>query len=465
MLRIGRPVSCRRNRGPRLSLSLLCPTSLFRGAAHPVVNIRTSEHQKEPNDWLPEKFGLQIGDQYIALKVEELVPLREQLKKARVQGEAFVEFGEGKVRIPVTAEAEELLSKLLGVVKPETDHTKQPDSDGKPEPISDEKHVLIVEENFDKAGFSRKVTPRAGPKPSFPAAIRPILKKHQQSGLAWLQSSWASGYPGVLLADDMGLGKTLQALSFLAWLREISASVRQSGGQKGPVIIVAPTGLLANWEKEHNLDLHDPGLGDICRAYGRHLKTLKISSTRDIDRGAPSLDQRRIQQADWVLTTYETLRDYHMSFATIPFVCAVFDEMQKIKSATSLLTRTAKTVNANFTIGLTGTPIENQVSDLWCIMDIVHPGYLGDLKSFSAKYHPDDEGALEQLHSMLLGATAEGHAPMLRRMKADELEGLPENKFIFENGQCRRRKLVCMPKLLAGPNNQNPDQCLKLYIY
>jgi len=83
----------------------------------------------------------------------------------------------------------------------------------------------------------------------------------------------------------MGLGKTLQALAFLAWLREVSAWVRQSGGPKGPVIIVAPTGLLANWEKEHNLHLHEPGLGDICRAYGRHLKNLKISNTRDIDRG------------------------------------------------------------------------------------------------------------------------------------------------------------------------------------
>jgi hypothetical protein len=388
--------------------------------------------KREPNDWLPEKFGLQIGDQYIVLKTEQLVPLREQIKEARANGEPFIEFGaegEEKVRVPTTVAAEESLSSLLGMVRPEPGpRPEAPNGTMPPETPSNQKHVLIVEENFDKPGFSRKVTPRIGSEPGLPAAIRPTLKRHQHSGLAWLQDTWSRGYAGVLLADDMGLGKTLQALAFLAWLREVRATIRQSGGPKGPFIIVAPTGLLANWEKEHNLHLHDPGLGDICRAYGRHLKTLKTSSTRDVDRGAPSLDHRRIQEADWVLTTYETLRDHHMSFAAIPFVCAVFDEMQKVKSPTSLLTRAAKTLNANFTVGLTGTPIENQLPDLWCIMDIINPGCLEDLKSFSARYHPDDETALEELHGTLLDARPERPPPMLRRMKADELEGLPEKR-------------------------------------
>jgi len=64
-----------------------------------------------------------------------------------------------------------------------------------------------------------------------------------------------------------------------------------------------------------------------------------------------------------VLTTYETLRDYHLSFASIRFTCVVFDEMQKVKSPSSLLTRAAKTLNSNFVLGLTGTPIENQLAD------------------------------------------------------------------------------------------------------
>jgi SNF2 family DNA or RNA helicase len=143
---------------------------------------------------------------------------------------------------------------------------------------------------------------------------------------------------------------------------------------------------------------------------------LKTPSTRGLDRGAPALDHRRMQEANWVLTTYETLRDHHLSFGSIRFSCAVFDEMQKVKSPSSLLTRTTKSLNADFTLGLTGTPIENQLSDLWCIMDIICPGSLGDLKEFSAKYVAEDEEALEKLHNMLLVGNSDVPATMLRRM-------------------------------------------------
>jgi SNF2 family DNA or RNA helicase len=360
------------------------------------------------------------------LDSKDIEPLREKIREARKSGEPFVEFGDDNIRIPATADAEQSLATLLGQVKPaQHDGARDVGSCDDENKESKQKHVLIVEENFEALGFKRQVTPRAGNIGGLPAAIRPALKNHQRSGLAWLQETWLGGYPGVLLADDMGLG--IQALAFLAQLREMRTR-DQTGHFRGPILIVAPTGLLANWEKEHNAHLHEPGLGAICRAYGRHLGALKTASSRDVDRGAPSLDQRRIQQADWVLTTYETLRDYHLSFAAIPFACAVFDEMHKVKSPASLLTRAAKTVNANFTMGLTGTPIENQLADLWCIMDIVNPGFLGDLKSFSAQYHPDDMTALENLRMILLDANSDGPAPILRRMKADHLDGFPEKK-------------------------------------
>lgn len=383
--------------------------------------------KKEPNDWLPEKFGLQVGGQYVVLKQDEIEPLREQIKQARSRGEDFVEFGLENVKIPATPDAEYSLSQLLGAVAPASNSTIKNDSDEPSATVSGQKSVLIVEENFDKLGFARRITPRGQVQISLPAAVRPSLMKHQQRGLTWMQQAWSGGYPGVLLADDMGLGKTLQALGFLMWLRESRSPNRLAGSPKGPIIIVAPTGLLANWEKEHANHLHTPGLGELCRAYGRHLKLLKMTSSRAIDHGAPSLDHRRIQEADWVLTTFETLRDHHLSFASIRFSCAVFDEMQKVKSPSSLLTRAAKTLNADFTVGLTGTPIENQLADLWCIMDIISPGCLGDLKEFSSKYSPDDEEALKQLHEMLLSsAEIDKPAPMLRRMKSDELDGLPE---------------------------------------
>jgi hypothetical protein len=381
--------------------------------------------KRDPNDWLPEKFGLQIEDQYVVIEGDELSPLREQIRVARAEGAAFVEFGTEKTRIPASAATEEALSNLFGIVQPSGKPEAQPASATRADAIGAARPVLIVEENFDKSGFTRKIMPRGAVEVRLPSALRASLKPHQRSGITWLQETWFGGYPGVLLADDMGLGKTLQALSFLAWLREVK-SVRKGSDLKCPILIVAPTGLLPNWESEHNLHLHDPGLGNICRAYGRHLRSLKSEATSHRAEEVLSLDRRRIQQADWVLTTYETLRDHHISFASIPFISVVFDEMQKVKSPTSLLTRAAKTLNADYIIGLTGTPIENHLADLWCIMDIISPGLLGDLKGFIGKYRAEDEKALEELHTSMLMPRTTGPAPMLRRMKADELDGLPK---------------------------------------
>jgi len=133
------------------------------------------------------------------------------------------------------------------------------------------------------------------------------LKTHQLAGLAWLQDAWRQGRPGVLLADDMGLGKTLQALAFLAWLREGMAI---SVVSPAPVLIVAPTGLLENWREEHDRHLAKPGLGRLLRAYGKDLAQHRIVSAD----GQPGLAPDALRSAEWVLTTYETLRDYDKDF-------------------------------------------------------------------------------------------------------------------------------------------------------
>ncbi|MEH2524191.1 MULTISPECIES: SNF2-related protein [unclassified Bradyrhizobium] len=379
--------------------------------------------KREPNSWLPERFGLQVGGVYLELKPDDVAPLRDAITTAKQKGEEYVEFGEQKIRVPTSEETERSLAELMGAISPSPALTPiaSPTTPEPNEPLREDRHVLLVEENFDSLGFTKKATPRGGPALGTPTALRPSLMKHQSIGLQWIQQNWLNGRAGVLLADDMGLGKTLQALSFLSWLKES----RQRSGLKRPVIIVAPTGLLANWGKEHDQHLHEPGLGEICRAYGRHLQVLKIPSEREVDRGGPALDHRRMQQADWVLTTYETLRDHHLSFASIPFACAVFDEMQKVKSPSSLLTRAAKTLNADFILGLTGTPIENELSDLWCIVDIITPGFLGDLKEFSKKYLADDDAAMVALHNALLSGQPGAPSAMLRRLKSEELDGLP----------------------------------------
>jgi len=105
-----------------------------------------------------------------------------------------------------------------------------------------------------------------------PDLLKTQPKQHQIDGLSWLQSHWIVGSVGALLADDMGLGKTFQALAFLAWLKE---QMHAGLIANRPILIVAPVGLLRNWEAEHGLHLSSPGLGDVVRAYGDHIKFLK----------------------------------------------------------------------------------------------------------------------------------------------------------------------------------------------
>jgi SNF2-related domain/Helicase conserved C-terminal domain/Restriction endonuclease len=386
---------------------------------------------RDPNDWLPERFGVRVGDKYVPVAAEDLPILRQAVETALERGEPKVTFnGE---ELPATRDTLDALSNLIGVVRPTA--SAAPSDPPPQEEEKPHKHVLVVGENFEQIDFTRELKPRlAYGGWEIPVLVKTPLKPHQRAGITWLLRTWTKGYPGVLLADDMGLGKTFQLLIFFAWLREKMGDPPVS--RRAPLLVVAPTGLLKNWEDEHDMHLHGPGLGQLCRAYGSHLGRLKTQRFRDIETGMPALDDAAMRQCDWVLTTYETLRDYHFSFAKIRFACAALDEMQKVKNPASLLARAAKTINSEFIVGLTGTPIENRLEDLWAIMDILSPGRLGDLKSFSATYKPQESASLERLRAMLLDETGDEPAPVLRRLKADHLHGLPE-----KHVHVRRRKM------------------------
>jgi SNF2 family DNA or RNA helicase len=107
---------------------------------------------------------------------------------------------------------------------------------------------------------------------------------------------------------------------------------------------------------------------------------------------------------------------------------AIFDEMQKIKDPGTLNTWASKAMNADFVIGLTGTPIENRIEDLWSIMDRVFPGFLADLKNFSKAHQQASEEKYRALSDRLLKPIEGAPAIMLRRMKDDVLEGLPPKR-------------------------------------
>lgn len=393
---------------------------------------------KQPNSWLPEKFGIKIADKFVQINPGDVEKFREEVSKRiftldvkDFDQEPFICDGE-EVFFPKTREGlEETLSaleKLSGIVKPDIKSEDRDPITGNQEDIIKNKlhQFLLIEDNISDVRYHLKPVKRSSSQLyDYPVALKSTLKAHQEKGLKWLIDSWTSGIPGVLLADDMGLGKTLQALTFLAWIKE-----RKNSGEKScsePVLIIAPTGLLSNWQREIQTHLREPFLGEICKAYGKNLSAVKILNQNDISTGQTNIDRDQLRKFDVVLTTYETYRDYHHSFGGIRFSVAVLDECQKIKNPKSQVNRAVASMNAEFVIAMTGTPVENAMEDLWAILDRAWPGFLGSLKLFSSRYSSNDQEVLVELTKRLKEpSTNEVSSPiMYRRMKEDILNDLP----------------------------------------
>ena len=244
---------------------------------------------------------------------------------------------------------------------------------------------------------------------------------YQKEGIRWMAQNWKAGYQGVLLADDMGLGKTMQVLGLIS-------GIKNAYGEKdmNSVLVVAPVSLLANWESEFIHFVKEGVFEEIVPLYG--------NSFRDFKRGHDlRLDFSPVAKNRIVLTSYETLRNYDISFGCIDWSFMVLDEAQKIKNPVTLITNAVKSMKYDFAIAITGTPVENAWVDLWSIMDFVEPGRLRDLKNFCNTY----QNLLKKLHGDMAGQEALGkkleqelQPIFLRRQKTDYMEGLPHKEVI-----------------------------------
>ncbi|MET4481576.1 SNF2-related protein [Bradyrhizobium sp. F1.13.3] len=373
------------------------------------------------NSWLPERFSVVLAGKLITGEPDDVPDWIEQVKVAIATKAAEVSIG--GVDVPTNSPG--LLATLQRLRPAEVQPT-----DVKARKVDETPkrriHILQTKSNFDSSEFKRQMKARQLGDVSLPP-MKAKLKSHQEEGVSWLTSSYVTGWPGVLLADDMGLGKTLQSLSFLMIL------LRERVVRRGrPALVVAPTSLLRNWQDEHAKFAFDEGLGKPLVAFGSQLRGLRLGKT-NID-GLMLLDAAQIANANWVLTTFETIRDYHMSFAQIPFSVAVLDEIQKAKNPATRINAALKTLNVDFVISMTGTPVENSISDLWAITDITAPGYFSSLREFMKTYgkaQPAEarQSALEKLSAELLqksevdGRVVPPYA--LRRMKEDVAKDLP----------------------------------------
>ncbi|QFF97957.1 ATP-dependent helicase [Psychrobacillus glaciei] len=206
----------------------------------------------------------------------------------------------------------------------------------------------LMEQLSEKKGF-----PEVQVSPNLLTSLRP----YQQLGLEWLVFMRNEQF-GACLADDMGLGKTIQLISYLL-------HVHEKQEQSAPSLIICPTSVLGNWQKE--LAKFAPSL-NVQTHYGN-------ARTKEID-----------QTADIVLTTFGTAMQDIESLQEIVWSSITLDEAQNIKNMHTKQSRAIRKLTGAHHIALTGTPVENRLSELWSIFDFIHKGYLGSFRKFQENY-------------------------------------------------------------------------------
>jgi SNF2 family DNA or RNA helicase len=231
-----------------------------------------------------------------------------------------------------------------------------------------------------------------------PRNLKAQLRPYQQRGYAWLYKNARIGF-GSLIADDMGLGKTLQIITLLLRLKEDGEL------DKKKALVVVPTTLLTNWDKE--IKRFAPALGvHIYHGSNRDLKPLK--------------------EADILLTTYGVARSETAVLQKQKWLLLVIDEAQNIKNPGTAQTKAIKKIPAAIKIAMSGTPVENRLSEYWSIFDFSNKGYLGNLKSFKKDFAKPieidrDREQLERFRKIT-------EPFILRRLKSDKsiIQDLPE---------------------------------------
>jgi hypothetical protein len=294
-----------------------------------------------------------------------------------------------------------------------------------------ERKQLIVKANIDTVDYAEQradlLALAHGVKPELPKALRPdvSLKEHQHYGVAWMQHLWRlspSSCRGALLADDMGLGKTIQLLTFIA-------ACLESDPGMDPVLVVAPVALLENWQEEID-KFFLPGALPVLTLYGETLSTKQIPKAL-LDAELASEGITRLLKKGWVgdakvvLTTYETLRGLEFSLAAQRWSIMICDEAQKIKNPNAMVTRAAKKQNVRFRIACTGTPVENTLTDIWCLFDFIQAGLLGALSEFGRRYRKPIEAETDEEKERVEELRGIIKPQLLRREKKDVAKDLP----------------------------------------
>ena len=252
---------------------------------------------------------------------------------------------------------------------------------------------------------------------SQPEGLTGDLRPYQKTGLKWLWTNVSKGF-GCCMADDMGLGKTIQVISLILKLKE-------ENKLKSPVLVICPTTLMGNWAKE--LQMFAP--------------SLKTSTYHGIDR---KLDMK----SDVIMTTYAIMRIDVDEMKKNNWGMIVVDEAQNIKNPDTAQTIAIKTLKSDIKIAMTGTPVENRLTELWSIFDFINKGYLGSMKEFQKSYAVPIERFKEHSRASKLKLSVSPF--VLRRLKTDKnvISDLPDKMVINDYCYLAKSQAILYEKTL-----------------
>ena len=235
-----------------------------------------------------------------------------------------------------------------------------------------------------------------------PEGLDATLRPYQEYGYSWLNFMRKWGM-GAILADDMGLGKSIQTLTMLLHNKE-------KGALNGPVLLICPTSVVTNWQRE--AERFTPSLSTVIHQGPKRL------------RGKHFIKQA--EENDVILTSYALARRDQKVLSKITWHGIVLDEAQNIKNAQTKQAQVIRALPAGFRLALTGTPIENRLSELWSLMQFLNPGYLGSQKHFRDAFVIPIERERDQLATERLRRMTQPF--ILRRLKSDPkvIQDLPE---------------------------------------
>jgi len=255
---------------------------------------------------------------------------------------------------------------------------------------------MRIERNLAFKQLVQNVTEPQDMEFEVPENFQGVLRGYQKTGFKWLKTLAMYGLGGIL-ADDMGLGKTIQTLAFI---------VSEKERVQEPSLVVAPTSVVYNWQDE-------------AEKFAPGLKVVVVAGTPKEREALVN----QAKQADLVVTSYALLRRDVELYQDFNFGYCFLDEAQHIKNPGSLSSKAVKIIRARGYFALTGTPLENSLTELWSVFDFVMRGYLLSHQKFVGKYERpimknQDERALQELQKQITPF-------ILRRMKKDVLQELP----------------------------------------